>query len=74
MSYNQLHNEGGQVQANQEAHEGEQMQIIAQIPEVIDGGNIKTSFPLHISHPSSRKVTVCQLKRNVSLYHAESST
>ena len=71
MSYNQQHNEGEQVQANQEAHEGEQMQIIAQIPEVMDGGNIKKSIPLDISHPSSRKVTVCQLKRNVSLHDAE---
>lgn len=74
MSYNQQHNEGEQVQANQEAHEGEELEIIAQIPEVMDGGNIKTSIPLSISHPSFRKVTVCRLKRNVSLYDAECST
>ena len=74
MSYNQQHYEGEQVQANQEAQEGEPMQIIARNPEVMDEGNIKKSIPLDISHPSPRKVTFFRLKRKVSLHNAESST
>ena len=45
MSGNNQQNEAGPVQGNVNGNEVENVQILPKIPEILDGGNMKTNFP-----------------------------
>ena len=45
MSCNDHQNEAGPVQGNQDRNEVENVQILPEIPDVLDGGNMKNNFP-----------------------------
>ena len=45
MSGNDQQNEAGPVQGNGNGNEVENVQILPEIPEILDGGNMKTNFP-----------------------------
>ena len=45
MSCNDQQNEAGPVQGNQDRNEVENVQILPEIPDVLDGGNMKNNFP-----------------------------
>ena len=45
MSCNDHQNEAGPVQGNQDRNEVENVQIFSEIPDVLDGGNMKNNFP-----------------------------
>ena len=45
MSCNDQQNEAGLVQGNQDRNEMENVQILPEIPDVLDGGNMTNNFP-----------------------------
>ena len=45
MSCNDQQNEAGPVQGNQDRNEVENVQILPEIPDVLDGGNMTNNFP-----------------------------
>ena len=45
MSGNNQQNEAGPIQGNGNGNEVENVQILPKIPEILDGGNMKTNFP-----------------------------
>ena len=45
MSCNDQQNEAGPVQGNQDRNEVENVQILPEIPDVLDGSNMTNNFP-----------------------------
>ena len=45
MSCNDQQNEAGPVQGNQDRNEVENVQILPEIQDVLDGGNMTNNFP-----------------------------